>query len=288
MIKLTLARDSDAGGRAVTCVEHVKHGPDAEQYPHGQSTLWWDAPVAPGDAERRDQLLTRYQPLVRQVAGRVGSRIPTHVELADLVQAGVFGLIDAIDRFEPRLGIRFEAYAAQRVRGAILDELRAQDWVPRAVRNRMRELASARETVEARLGRHATAAELAVELGIGPAEVKSILDQIHVSSLEALDEWADSRGGTVTVAEMCAAPESDPVAILETRETGKLLTLSLAKLPERDGRILRMYYGEGLTLAQIGVRLGVTESRVSQLRSRAITRLRIEFAELAGITVPIR
>jgi RNA polymerase sigma factor for flagellar operon FliA len=208
------------------------------------------------------------------------------VELADLIQAGVFGLLDSIDRFDPGVGIRFEAYAVQRIRGAILDELRAQDWVPRTVRNRVREVASVRELVEARLGRHATPAELALELGIGPAEVKSILGQIQLISLDALDEWSAARGGRVTVAEMCASPDSDPGAILETRETGELLTLSVARLPERDRQILHMYYADGLTLAQIGVRLGVTESRVSQLRSRAIIRLRTQFAELAGDSVP--
>jgi RNA polymerase sigma factor for flagellar operon FliA len=288
MIKLTLGRDSDQGGCAGTRAASDGHSAGAQQQPNVGLAAAHDGSSTSDAAERRVQLVLRYEPLVRSVAGRVGLRVPAHVELADLIQAGVFGLLDAIDRFEPGMGIRFEAYAVARIRGAILDELRAQDWVPRSVRNRMRELASARESVEARLGRHATAAELAAELGIGRAEVKSVLGQIQVLSLEALDEWTASRDGTVTVAEMSASSESDPEVIVETRETGKLLTLSLAKLPERDRRILRMYYTEGLTLAQIGVRLGVTESRVSQLRSRAITRLRIQFAELAGISVPAR
>jgi len=194
----------------------------------------------------------------------------------------VFGLIDAIERFDPALGIRFESYAAQRIRGAILDELRAQDWVPRIIRNRARELAKAKESVEARLQRSATPAELADELGVGPVEVRGILSQIRMISIDALDEWAAARGGTVTLAETLAQEDSDPMIMLEARETGRLLALSFARLPERDHQVLWCYYVENLTLAEIGRRLGVTESRVCQLRGRAIGRLREKFAELAG------
>jgi len=196
----------------------------------------------------------------------------------------VFGLIDAIERFDPALGIRFESYAAQRIRGAILDELRAQDWVPRIIRNRARELAKAKESVEARLQRSATPAELADELGVGPVEVRGILSQIRMISIDALDEWAAARGGTVTLAETLAQEDSDPMIMLEARETGRLLALSFARLPERDHQVLWCYYVENLTLAEIGRRLGVTESRVCQLRGRAISRLRDKFAELAGTT----
>jgi RNA polymerase sigma factor for flagellar operon FliA len=275
MTKLTLERDRHVGERASATLEAF------------EPPELWDDYTRGGRPGQRDRLVLHYEPLVRQVAGRVGTRLPAHIELADLIQAGVFGLLDAIDRFESDLGIRFEAYAAQRIRGAILDELRAQDWVPRAVRNRVRELARARETVEAKLQRHATPAELATELGVGPAEVRGILGQIHLISLEALDEWVAARGVTVTVAEMLPESESDPGTILESRETGMLLSRSLARLPERDRHVLRLYYVEGLTLAQIGLRLGVTESRVSQLRSRAVLRLRNQFAELAGIAVPV-
>jgi RNA polymerase sigma factor for flagellar operon FliA len=271
MTKPTLGRDSSAGGG------RQEPAPDGPGDLPGE--LWTCVPLR-DSRDKRDRLVLHYAPLVRQVAGRVRTRLPEHVELEDLIQAGVFGLIDAIDRFEPELGVRFEVYAAQRIRGAILDELRAQDWVPRIVRNRERELAKARETVEARLQRRATAAELAAELGIGPTEVRGILNQIHLISMEALDDWAARRGAAVRVAETLAQDDGDPVAILEARETSDHLARCLARLPERDRTVLRLYYVDNLTLAQIGRRLGVTESRVSQLRSRAVVRLRIQFAEV--------
>ena len=278
MTKLTLEREPSASplpGR------RVPHGECVEDGPAEAGTLWGQYERCGARADR-DRLVLHYGPLVRQVAGRVGTRLPAHVDVADLMQAGMFGLMDAIERFEPELGVRFETYAAQRIRGAILDELRAQDWVPRIVRTRAREVAKARESLEARLHRSASPAELAGELGMGPAEIRGILSQIQLISLEALDEWAGARGVAVTLAETLALENSDPVTLLEASETSRLLALSFARLPERDHQVLWSYYVENLTLAEIGRRLGVTESRVCQLRSRAISRLRDHFAELSG------
>ncbi|HEX4360797.1 MAG TPA: FliA/WhiG family RNA polymerase sigma factor [Pseudonocardia sp.] len=279
MTKLTLERESAIGGRRAPRNELAD--------PATEPGALWGEYERGGARDHRDRLVLHYEPLVRQVAGRVGTRLPAHVEIADLIQAGVFGLIDAIERFEPSLGIRFETYAAQRIRGAILDELRAQDWVPRIIRNRARELAKVRESMEARLQRSATPAELAGELGVGPTEIRGILSQIRMISMEALDEWAVARGSTVTLAETLAQEDSDPVVVLEARETSRLLALSFSRLPERDHRVLWFYYVENLTLAEIGRRLGVTESRVCQLRGRAVSRLREKFAELAGTSAAL-
>lgn len=279
MTKLTLERESAIGGRRAPRTDLAD--------PATEPGALWGEYERGGARDHRDRLVLHYEPLVRQVAGRVGTRLPAHVEIADLIQAGVFGLIDAIERFEPSLGIRFETYAAQRIRGAILDELRAQDWVPRIIRNRARELAKVRESMEARLQRSATPAELAGELGVGPTEIRGILSQIRTISMEALDEWAAARGSTVTLAETLAQEDSDPVVVLEARETSRLLALSFSRLPERDHRVLWFYYVENLTLAEIGRRLGVTESRVCQLRGRAVSRLREKFAELAGTSAAL-
>jgi RNA polymerase sigma factor for flagellar operon FliA len=276
MTKLTLEREPSTGGRRVPQRQCV-----ADSSPAEAGALWGQYERC-GARDDRDRLVLHYEPLVRQVAGRVGTRLPAHVDVADLIQAGVFGLMDAIERFEPELGIRFESYATQRIRGAILDELRAQDWVPRIVRNRARELAKARESLEARLHRSASPAELASELGVGPSEIRGILSQIQLISMEALDEWANARGVTASLAETLALENSDPVVMLEASETSRMLALSFARLPERDHQVLWSYYVENLTLAEIGRRLGVTESRVCQLRGRAISRLRDHFAELAG------
>lgn len=273
MTELTLEPELRRGGRCASASDTGAVEPGA---------LWGEY-LQRGARRHRDLLVLHYVSLVRQIAGRLGTRLPAHVELADLTQAGVFGLMDAIERFEPALGVRFETYAAQRIRGAILDELRAQDWVPRAVRKQARELDRAREAVEARLQRRATPGELAAELGIGRADVSGILGQLRVISVDAWDEWAAACGATVTIAETLVEEDSDPVTVLEARETSRLLALSLTRLSPRDHSVLRLYYLENRTLAEIGGLLGVTESRACQLRGRAVCRLRAEFANLAGV-----
>jgi RNA polymerase sigma factor for flagellar operon FliA len=235
-----------------------------------------------GDRRVRDRLVVHYTPLVRQVASKLGARLPSHVELADLVQSGVFGLIEAIERFRPDHGVRFEVYAAQRIRGAILDELRSQDWVPRLVRDRARELAYGRERLEARLGRQATEAELAVELGVPLADVDTASSPLRMVSIDAVLQRAAESGVSVSVADAPAGDDTDPVARLEVSENRRTLHRSLANLEERDRQVLLLSYVENVTLARIGELLGVTESRVCKLRSRAINRLRGQFAELAG------
>lgn len=243
----------------------------------------WNEYARTGGRDVRDRLLVHYTPLLRQVAGKIGTRLPAHVELADLVQSGVFGLIEAVERFRPEHGVRFEIYAAQRVRGAILDELRSQDWVPRLVRDRARELALVRERLEAGLGRRATEAELACELGLPLAEVDTACSPLRMVSIDAVLERAAESGRSASMADAPAGDDSDPVACLEVSENRRVLHRSLAKLEERDRQVLLLSYVENVTLARIGELLGVTESRVCKLRSRAICRLRSQFAELAGI-----
>lgn len=237
----------------------------------------WSAYLTERSRELRDQLVVHYTPLVRAVAYRLGSALPSYVEVADLVQCGVFGLIDAVERFDPERSPRFESYAVPRIRGAILDELRAQDWVPRGVRGRVRELERAQERLESRLQRAATDAELAEEVGLAVHEVRALARQVQLISVEALDE---NSGG---VSELLADDDApDPVAVVQAAETLRQLAVAVAQLEERDRDVVRLYYLENRTLAEIGRLLGVTESRVCQLHTRLVGRLRGRLEELAA------
>ncbi|WP_026419916.1 MULTISPECIES: FliA/WhiG family RNA polymerase sigma factor [Actinoalloteichus] len=223
----------------------------------------------------RDRLVLHYAPLVKYVAGRVGTGLPAHVDVADLVQSGIFGLVDAIEKFEPERGLKFETYAMQRIRGAILDDLRAQDWVPRSVRSRARDLERAQERLEARLQRTASDGELAHELGIGVSELRDLFAQVQLTSVVALDELIAAGRGSASLAETLPDERAeDPVANLIDGDSRRQLASAIAQLTERDRIVVTLYYFENLTLAEIGRVLGVTESRVCQLHTRAVLRLR--------------
>ncbi|MBN9101893.1 MAG: FliA/WhiG family RNA polymerase sigma factor [Pseudonocardia sp.] len=243
--------------------------------PSGLDELWSEYLAGP-TRPLRDRLVLHYAPLVRAVAHRVAVGLPSYVDHADLAQSGVFGLIDAVERFDPERCPRFESYAAQRIRGAILDELRAQDWVPRTVRGRARELERAQERLENRLLRAATDRELADELGVPVRDLRGLTQQVQMISVEALEE---NSGG---VSELLADDRTpDPMAVVQARETMRQLTMAVAQLGERDRRVVELYYLENRTLAEIGRLLGVTESRVCQLHSRLVGRLRGRLEELA-------
>jgi RNA polymerase sigma factor for flagellar operon FliA len=228
----------------------------------------------------RDRLVLHYAPLVKYVAGRVGTGLPAHVDLADLVQSGVFGLVDAIERFEQERGLKFETYAMQRIRGAILDELRAQDWVPRSVRTRAREVERALERLAGRLQRSATDAEVAQELGITLADLRELYAQLQLTSVVALDELvAVGRGGASLAETLPDDKVAEPGAVLDSVENRRLLAQAVSQLADRDRVVVTLYYFENLTLAEIGRVLGVTESRVCQLHTRAVLRLRSKMLE---------
>ena len=237
----------------------------------------WTEYLAAPTREARDRLVVRYTPLVRVVAHRVLVGLPTHVDHADLTQSGIFGLIDAIERFDPRRCPRFESFAVQRIRGAILDELRAQDWVPRTVRGRVRELERAQERLERQLQRAATDREIAAEMHLPVREVQGLIRQVQVVSVEALDEIS---GG---VADLFTDAAPDPMSVVQARETMRQLNAAVAGLSERDRTVVQLYYLENRTLAEIGRLLGVTESRVCQLHARLVERLRGRLDELARV-----
>ena len=237
----------------------------------------WTEYLAAPTREARDRLVVRYTPLVRVVAHRVLVGLPTHVDHADLTQSGIFALIDAIERFDPRRCPRFESFAVQRIRGAILDELRAQDWVPRTVRGRVRELERAQERLERQLQRAATDREIAAEMHLPVREVQGLIRQVQVVSVEALEEIS---GG---VADLFTDAAPDPMSVVQARETMRQLNAAVAGLGERDRTVVQLYYLENRTLAEIGRLLGVTESRVCQLHARLVERLRGRLDELSRV-----
>ena len=249
----------------------------------GIQALWREFCACP-DQRLRERLVLHYAPLVKYVAGRVGTGLPTHVDVGDLVQSGIFGLIDAIEKFEPERGLRFETYAMQRIRGAILDDLRSQDWVPRVVRSRAREAERAMERLGARLHRTPTDTEVASELGIALHELRDLYRQLRLTSVAALEDLiAAGKDSGSLVDTLPDDGAVDPVAVLVDRDNRRQLAEAIAQLTERDRIVVSLYYFESLTLAEIGKVLGVTESRVSQLHTRAVLRLRARLTEQAGV-----
>jgi RNA polymerase sigma factor for flagellar operon FliA len=244
--------------------------------------LWLDYRRT-GDQKLRDRLILTYAPLVKYVAGRLGSGLPAHVDEGDLVSYGLLGLIGAIERYDPARDVKFETYAMARIKGQIIDELRSMDWVPRSVRARARQIERAIGELEARLGRAPTDEEISKKLGITEEELEESLGEIARSSIAALDElWTVSGSGggdqvaLIDTIEDESAP--DPQGTLSVTEQKEALADAIARLPEREKLVVTLYYYEELTLREIGEVLGVTESRVSQLHTKAILRLKAHIA----------
>jgi len=234
----------------------------------------WERFKASGDADARDRLILHYSPLVKYVAGRVGAGLPRSVDQNDLASYGLFGLIDAIDKFDLERGFKFETYAINRIKGAILDELRALDWVPRSVRSRARRIETAITELEHTLQRAPTEEELAVNLEMEVEDLQGALAEIGRSGIAALDEFIGSDSQT-SVGEMIADPNTvSPESAYQTEEARRGLVDEVNKLPERDRLVVTLYYYEGMTLAEIGDVLGVTESRVCQIHAKTMMSLR--------------
>lgn len=212
------------------------------------------------DDDSRNTLVVQYAPLVKYVVGRLGLRLPEHVDQQDLVSEGVIGLIDAIDRFDPSRQIRFESFAVPRIHGAIIDSLRSQDWLPRRVRTDIKKIEATRSELEGELGATPTTQQIAERLGIDPAEVQRLLNTQKSARLSSLDELQSVQDTL----------PSDP----EELEPDGAVLEAVRTLAERDQIVIALYYFEQLTLAEIGQVLGVTESRVSQLRSKATKAMR--------------
>lgn len=234
----------------------------------------WELFKAKGEPDIRERLILHYSPLVKYVAGRVGAGLPRSVDQNDLASYGLFGLIDAIDKFEPDRGFKFETYAINRIKGAILDELRALDWVPRSVRSRARRIETGMAELEHRLQRTPTEEELASHVDMAIDELRDSLAEIGRSGMAALDELVSSNSQT-SMGEMIADPGGiSPEMAFQAEETRRGLVDAINRLPQRERLVVTLYYYEGMTLAEIGEVLGVTESRVCQIHAKTMMSLR--------------
>jgi RNA polymerase sigma factor for flagellar operon FliA len=246
----------------------------------------WKEFKAGGDLDVRERLILHYSPLVKYVAGRVGVGLPSNIEQADLVSYGIFGLIDAIEKFDLARAIKFETYAISRIKGAIIDELRSLDWIPRSVRSKARDVERAYASLEAVLKRSPTEPEVAAELGIKLSELHTIFGQVSYVNVVALDELLSvngERGDKVSLGDTLEDSKAeDPVRAFESQETKHLLARAINMLPEREKIVVTLYYYEGLTLAEIGQVLGVTESRICQMHTKAVLQLRGKLADQRG------
>jgi RNA polymerase sigma factor FliA len=241
----------------------------------------WETYKRTADPAARERLILQYAPLVKYVAGRVSVGLPATIEHADLTSYGMFGLIDAIEKFDLEKGVKFETYAIARIKGAIIDELRSIDWIPRSVRSKARDVEKALTRLEATLRRTPTEDELATELGVSVRELRQTLAQVSLTSLVALDESLSGEDNerTALVDTLQDPKAPDPEARYEDVELKATLAEAINRMNEREKTVVVLYYFEGMTLAQIGDVLGVTESRVCQMHTKAVLGLRSKIVE---------
>lgn len=227
--------------------------------------------IAETDPKQRDALVMAHVDLVRSMASRLGRRLPSQVELSELVSVGVLGLIEAANRYQPTLGVPFDAFARRRIHGAMLDALRGLDWVPRSLRRLQRDVDGAMARLRHTLGREPESGEIAAALGVTSDQYDQKLDELRLAEVAFVQSGSNEEGrGLLEV----AVDEDGPYAQLERSELKARLAQALLQMPERERQILAMSFQEEMTLAEIGQVIGVGESRVSQLRTQAIARLR--------------
>ncbi|HTX71783.1 MAG TPA: RNA polymerase sigma factor WhiG [Rectinemataceae bacterium] len=243
----------------------------------------WSLYKTSRDPAIRDAFIRQYAPLVKYVAGKVAASMPNTVEFEDLVGFGVFGLLDAIEKFDPDKNVKFKTYAVTRIRGAIFDELRSIDWVPRSVRQKTKEIEDAVVSLEAKLGRPASDQEIASSLGVSEDDfLKTMLKISSTSVLSLNDVWySGDEADKISIGESIESPTSmNPDSTVEREEVKRVIVQAISDLPEKEKKVLVLYYYEDLTLKEIGQVLEVTESRVSQLHTKAILRLRAKLTNL--------
>ena len=230
-------------------------------------------PEPPENLQVRDKLVMDHVGLVKALANRLAHRLPSQVEVSELISVGVLGLIDAAGRFRPGLGVPFDAFARRRIHGAMLDMLRDMDWASRSVRKQRRDLDAAIERLRLELGREPDGGEVAEALGVSEGQYDRMLDQLRSAELASIRQAGTTEDGQSLIEVVIDAADG-PHQLLERRELRTILAAAIRELPERERHIIALYFEEELTLAEIGKVIGVGESRVSQLRTQAIARLR--------------
>jgi RNA polymerase sigma factor FliA len=235
------------------------------------------------DSKLRDYFVKKYAPLVKYVAGKVAVGMPSNVEFDDLVGYGVFGLFDAIEKFDPDKHVKFKTYAVTRIRGAIFDELRSIDWVPRSVRQKARQVEDSVRKLESSLGRPATDKEIAKDMGMSPKDFEKMMMKISGTSILSLNEvwYSGDENDKISISDSIESPQSlNPDTIVEKDEIKRVIVEAINELPDKEKKVLVLYYYEDLTLKEIGQVLEVTESRISQLHTKAIMRLRAKLTNI--------
>jgi len=228
-----------------------------------------------GKPSSQDEQITKYAPLVKRIAYHMMARLPASVEVDDLIQVGLIGLMDAVGRFDGTQGAQFESYATQRIRGAMLDELREADWLPRHVRQKSRQIESAIHKLEQRNGKSPSEQEISAELGMPIDQYQSMLGDVKCSQLLYYEDFSDEDSASF-LERYLVDGSSDPLAVLEDEGFRESLIAAIHHLPERERSMMGMYYEQDMNLKEIGAVLGVSESRVCQLHSQAVARLRAQ------------
>jgi RNA polymerase sigma factor for flagellar operon FliA len=251
---------------------------DTTAFPNELAELW-KAYREHDSQQARERLILQYAPLVKYVVGRIAGRLPGHVDRGDLVSSGLFGLIDAVERFDPSRGARFETYALLRIRGAIMDELRVIDWVPRSVRSLARQIEQAQQDLESELQRTATDDEVAERIGLQVEDVRSAMQQVGEAAILGLDHVAaDTEESPNSLLHHVSGLPGEPGQTPAEQERRAEVVESINVLEERERLVVTLYYYGGMTLADIGDVLGLSEARVCQMRGHALRELRLMYA----------
>ena len=224
-------------------------------------------------------MLKQYSPLVRRLAHQMIAKLPANVEIDDLIQVGMIGLTDALSRFDAAQGVQFETFATQRIRGAMLDELRGADWMSRGTRKQQRSIESAVRTLEQKLGRAPHESEIAKEMGVSLAEYQELLGKVRGTQLVHLEDMSGDEGDDDYLDRHVVDEDGNPLSMLQDRRMREALVQAIKSLPEREQYVMSMYYEHDMNLKEIAAVLGVTESRVCQLHSQSIARLRARLRE---------